>query len=169
MPILAERLHGPLTARMSITRAGCPPACAATPRACGRTVNPWSHHNGAIDPTRAMRGGCENLAPLIFEDRRYSPFYRGGRGELIHHILISRKLLDKVMSVDSLVDQTLSLCHRLPTIRSTAGTRPDLTTANPSAWSAAPTTLSCFTLVRRQPARYAGTVGVIGVAETLAQ
>ena len=49
-----------------------------------------------------------DLAPLIPEDRRYSRIYRG-RGELIDHILISRALLEKVTSVDSLVDQPVPL------------------------------------------------------------
>ena len=49
-----------------------------------------------------------DLAPLIPEERRYSRIYRG-RGELIDHILISRALLEKVTSVDSLVDQPVAL------------------------------------------------------------
>jgi predicted extracellular nuclease len=49
-----------------------------------------------------------NLAPLIPEERRYSRIYRG-QGELIDHILISRALLEKVTSVDSLVDQPVEL------------------------------------------------------------
>ena len=49
-----------------------------------------------------------DLAPLIPEKRRYSRIYRG-RGELIDHILISRALLQKTTSVDSLVDQPVAL------------------------------------------------------------
>ena len=49
-----------------------------------------------------------NLAPLIPEQRRYSRIYRG-RGEMIDHVLVSRALLEKVTSVDSLVDQPIAL------------------------------------------------------------
>jgi endonuclease/exonuclease/phosphatase family metal-dependent hydrolase len=49
-----------------------------------------------------------DLAPLIPEKRRYSRIYRG-RGEMIDHVLISRALLEKVTSVDSLVDQPVAL------------------------------------------------------------
>jgi predicted extracellular nuclease len=43
-----------------------------------------------------------NLAPLIPADHRFSRVYQG-RGELIDHILVSRRLLGHVTSVDSLV------------------------------------------------------------------
>lgn len=47
-----------------------------------------------------------NTAPLIPEARRYSRIYRG-RGELIDHILVSHRLLQRVETVDSLVDRGL--------------------------------------------------------------
>lgn len=44
-----------------------------------------------------------NLAPLIPAERRYSRIYRGRR-ELIDHLLVSRALLENIVSVDSLVE-----------------------------------------------------------------
>ncbi len=43
-----------------------------------------------------------NLAPLIPTERRHSRIYRGRR-ELIDHLLVSRALLENIVSVDSLV------------------------------------------------------------------
>lgn len=47
-----------------------------------------------------------NLAPLIPADERFTRVYRG-RGELIDHILVSRALLERVVSVRSLVERPL--------------------------------------------------------------
>jgi len=61
-----------------------------------------------LRPDQGDGGRLWNLAPLIPQERRYSRIYRC-RGELIDHILASRALLEKVTSVDSLVDQPVAL------------------------------------------------------------
>ncbi|TDE02593.1 endonuclease/exonuclease/phosphatase family protein [Jiangella asiatica] len=61
-----------------------------------------------------------NTAPLIPEERRYSRVYRG-RGELIDHVLISHRLLDRVEKVDSVVDRGLPSVTDDPRVRAVAG------------------------------------------------
>ncbi len=61
-------------------------------------------------PDQGDAGRLWDLAPLIPGGTSLQP-YRG-RGELIDHILISRAQLEKVTSVDSLVDQP-SLCRSI--------------------------------------------------------
>ena len=73
------------------------------------TVATWNVENlYRVGPDQGDAWRLWDLAPLIPENRRYSRIYRG-RGELIDHILVSRALLEKVSSVDSLVDQRIPL------------------------------------------------------------
>ena len=64
-----------------------------------------------------------NLAPLIPEETRYSRIYRG-TGELIDHILVSKKLLDVVGDVRSLVHAADGSAH-LPSITDEPNRRTD--------------------------------------------
>ncbi|PZF83062.1 endonuclease/exonuclease/phosphatase family protein [Jiangella anatolica] len=74
---------------------------------------------GLNQPDKGDAWRLWNTAPLIPEARRYSRVYRG-RGELIDHVLVSHRLLQRVATVDSLVDRGLPSVTDDPRPRATA-------------------------------------------------
>ena len=71
---------------------------------------------GELEPDQGDPWRLWNPAPRIPADRRFSRIFRGRR-ELIHHILVSCALLERVQEVDALTDRPLPTVTEEPVRR----------------------------------------------------